>query len=125
MTWLAQLFLMLAALLFAGFGLASLFQPERIAGMVGIQPSTTAGRSEIRAVYGGLELGLGAFLVYCALDAQRLELGLLLVVLTYGAAAVGRMIGIALDRPVEAVTRRILVAEVAFAIVGLVLLLAV
>ncbi len=125
MTWLAQLFLMLAALLFAGFGLASLFQPERIAGMVGIQPSTTAGRSEIRAVYGGLELGLGAFLVYCALDAQRLELGLLLVVLTYGAAAVGRMIGIALDRPVEAVTRRILVAEVAFAIVGLVLLPAV
>ncbi len=125
MTWLAQLFLMLAALLFAGFGLASLFQPERIAGMVGIQPSTTAGRSEIRAVYGGLELGLGAFLVYCALDAQRLELGLLLVVLTYGAAAVGRMIGIALDRPVEAVTRRILVAEVAFAIVGSVLLLAV
>ncbi len=125
MTWLAQLFLMLAALLFAGFGLASLFQPERIAGMVGIRPSTTAGRSEIRAVYGGLELGLGAFLVYCALDAQRLELGLLLVVLTYGAAAVGRMIGIALDRPVEAVTRRILVAEVAFAIVGSVLLLAV
>ncbi len=125
MTWLAQLFLMLAALLFAGFGLASLFQPERIAGMVGIRPSTTAGRSEIRAVYGGLELGLGAFLVYCALDAQRLELGLLLVVLTYGAAAVGRMIGIALDRPVEAVTRRILVAEVAFAIVGWVLLLAV
>ncbi len=125
MTWLAQLFLMLAALLFAGFGLASLFQPERIAGMVGIQPSTTAGRSEIRAVYGGLELGLGAFLVYCALDAQRLELGLLLVVLTYGAAAVGRMIGIALDRPVEGVTRRILVAEVAFAIVGSVLLLAV
>lgn len=125
MTWLAQLFLMLAALLFAGFGLASLFQPERIAGMVGIRPSTTAGRSEIRAVYGGLELGLGAFLVYCALDAQRLELGLLLVVLTYGAAAVGRMIGIALDRPVETVTRRILVAEVAFAIVGWVLLLAV
>ncbi len=125
MTWLAQLFLMLAALLFAGFGLASLFQPERIAGMVGIRPSTTAGRSEIRAVYGGLELGLGAFLVYCALDAQRLELGLLLVVLTYGAAAAGRMIGIALDRPVEAVTRRILVAEVAFAIVGWVLLLAV
>ncbi len=125
MTWLAQLFLMLAALLFAGFGLASLFQPERIAGMVGIRASTTAGRSEIRAVYGGLELGLGAFLVYCALDAQRLELGLLLVVLTYGAAAVGRMIGIALDRPVEGVTRRILVAEVAFAIVGLVLLLAV
>ncbi len=125
MTWLAQLFLMLAALLFAGFGLASLFQPERIAGMVGIRPSTTAGRSEIRAVYGGLELGLGAFLVYCALDAQRLELGLLLVVLTYGAAAAGRMIGIALDRPVETVTRRILVAEVAFAIVGWVLLLAV
>ncbi len=125
MTWLAHLFLMLAALLFAGFGLASLFQPERITGWVGIRPSTTAGRSEIRAVYGGLEVGLAAFLVYCAMDAQRLGLGLLLVVLTYGGAAVGRAIGIVLDRPVEAVTRKILIAEVAFAALGLLLLRAI
>ena len=64
MTTLTRVTLWLAAALFLAFGLAILIQPELLSGMgLPVQP---VWRTELRAFYGGLEIGLAAFLILCA-----------------------------------------------------------
>ena len=57
---LPRLSLRLAALAFAGFGVALLVRPE-LMGMLGLELGRAAAFTEIRAFYGGLELGLALF----------------------------------------------------------------
>ncbi|MFK7957736.1 MAG: DUF4345 family protein [Lysobacterales bacterium] len=51
-------------------------------------------RIEIRAFYGGLEIGLGLLLLKFAFSAQYRRAGLWLVVASYGALAAARIVGI-------------------------------
>lgn len=51
----------LGALINVAFGAAALGFPGRVADRLGLQPEGALGRSEIRATFGGLFLGLGGF----------------------------------------------------------------
>lgn len=50
---------LIGAVITVGFGLLGLFFPLAAAGLVGIEPKPGIGRSEVRATYGGLFIGVG------------------------------------------------------------------
>lgn len=56
------LVLKLTAFAFLAFGLVGLAYPELVVGPAGVLLTVPSARAEIRAFYGGLELGFGLFL---------------------------------------------------------------
>jgi hypothetical protein len=95
-TRLPALALALGALGFIGFGLAFLLAPGLL-GLVELDASTPSARSDVRAVYGGIELGVGAFLAVCARRAPWQRAGLTAQALMLGGAALGRVASVAAD----------------------------
>ena len=87
--------LVLAALGFLGFGLWLVVDPVGGLAGVDIAGSTPAGVIELRAFYGGLEVGLGLFLLACAARPGWRVPGLWLVVLGNLCIGLARLYGIA------------------------------
>lgn len=96
MTTFGKWVLILAGLGFLGFGAAILVAPAAVLGSVGIG-GTAAGLVELRAFYGGLELGLGGFLLAAAFKREWSEAGLWLVAAVNGGIAAARLLGIILS----------------------------
>lgn len=86
--------LALAGLGFLGFGLWLLADPAGGLAGVGIAATTAAGLVELRAFYGGLEVGLGLFLLICAARPNWRTPGLWLVLLSNLAIGLTRLYGI-------------------------------
>ncbi len=95
-TRLPVLALGLGALGFIGFGLAFLLAPGLL-GLVELDASTPSARSDVRAVYGGIELGVGVFLAVCVRRPAWHRAGLTAQALTLGGAALGRVASLAAD----------------------------
>ncbi len=92
----AKIIVWIAGLGLIGFGgMIAIAPVDSFAAMGLPMPDEAAYRIELRAFYGGLELGLGALLVYCALNAVRG--GLWLVIATFGAVGVVRGVAMALE----------------------------
>jgi Domain of unknown function (DUF4345) len=87
---LNTLVLAIAGLGFIGFGIAFLFWPDALLTGIGIQASSTQASIEIRAMYGGLELGLGIFLLSCLATARQ-RTGLWLSLASYGGLGLARL----------------------------------
>lgn len=80
---------------FLTFGLwLTLDAASALAG-VGVEAASAAGLIELRAFYGGLELGLGTFLLGCAALPGWRPAGLWLILLSHAGIAAVRLIGIA------------------------------
>lgn len=105
----------LAGLGFLGFGLAIVVAPAAVLGSVGIGGSV-AGLIELRAFYGGLELGLGAFLLACVARPDWREPGLWSVALVNGGIAAARLLGIALTGEFTGFFAAALVWEIGFTV---------
>jgi hypothetical protein len=104
-----RVILVLNVLLFLGFGLAFLVGPVRMTQTPGVQlPSPTA-ISDVRAIYGGMELGFAAFLAYCVYRRET-STGLLAATLVLAGTAFGRAVGLIVDGYTP-VTLRLLFAE--------------
>lgn len=89
--------------LYAVFALWCTLAPTRTAQSVGYESLSRSGLSEFLVVYGGLELGLGLFFVYCVhAGAQRA--GLAFAVLLYGPIVVYRIATVARQWPVASTT---------------------
>jgi hypothetical protein len=86
-------------LMYLSFGVMFLFWPVHWTGTMGIKLSTSTAINDIRATYGGFELGMAAFLIYCLLAPQYLRIGLLAAGLSIAGFAIGRVTGLILDRP--------------------------
>jgi hypothetical protein len=91
------LVLALAGLGFAGFGLWFLIDPITPLAAIGITTTGAPAPTEFRAFYGGLEVGLGALMLYAAAKPQWHTAGLWLVIATNGGIAAGRLLGVAVD----------------------------
>lgn len=80
------------------FGVAYLLDPGGIlTDAAGFGALTPGGLTDVRATYGGLQLGLGAFLVWAANSDSRIRMALVLVALSIGAVGLGRALGLMLD----------------------------
>lgn len=86
--------LLLAGLGFLGFGAWLVIDPVGGLAAVDIAGTSAAGVVELRAFYGGMEIGLGLFLLACAARADWREAGLWLVLLGNLGIGLARVFGI-------------------------------
>ena len=107
---LSQIALMTAAAGFAGFGVAFLVRPSILEG-VDVKARSARATTELRAMYGGMEVGLGAFFLAAALRPEWEEAALVAQVLGLGALAATRVGGIVRDRPRGALMKIFAIAE--------------
>jgi len=92
--------LRLTALVFAAFGVALLVRPELI-GRLGIELARPSGSTEIRAFYGGLELGLALFFAVASARDEWLRPALFAQAAALGGIVLARLAGVVVDGGAE------------------------
>jgi hypothetical protein len=118
---LARISLGLTAIVFGGFGLWLLLQPEGITGL-GVELTGPVARAEIRGFYGGLELGFALFFAVSASRTRWFGPGLFAQAAALGGAATGRSFGIVVDGVSDGLFFALLAAELTGCLVGIVAL---
>ncbi|OXR43664.1 hypothetical protein B7C42_04532 [Nocardia cerradoensis] len=98
---LVRAYLAIAACAFLLIGLNGLFAPVRAAAGIGFEILTSAGLNEMRANYGGLQLALAGLLAGGAVRAAVAKPALALTVAVCGGLVFGRLVGFAIDGPLE------------------------
>lgn len=83
--------------IFVLVGAAGLVSPQFVVDPVGITLPDTSARAEIRAVYGGMCLGIGVFLIAAGRRAALHEAGLVLSALMLWGLVVGRVLNLAIE----------------------------
>lgn len=94
---LTSIALGIGAISFAVFGIWLMVRPRALAA-VDIAADTGNARAEIRAMYGGLELGIAAFLALSLWRPELSEAALWFQLLALGGLVLGRLIGIGVER---------------------------
>lgn len=87
-----QILRSLAALATAATGLLAFIKPDAVYGFTGLEATGVRGISEIRAIFGGLFIGLGIAPFFLGLPAYKM-LGI-----AYLAIAVARVVSIVIDK---------------------------
>jgi hypothetical protein len=114
----SRLALVLGALGFVGFGAVLLVAPALL-DVVGLDVRSAAARSDVRAVYGGMELGLGFFLASCVSRPTWHHAGLAVQALALSGAVAGRLVSLVLDGAPNRVSLAFLLVEAAGAVLAL------
>ena len=112
--------LWVCALVFLITGALFTVTPQDMFAPIGLAVPDGAAVTELRAVYGGLEVAIGLFLALCARRrGVALELGLVLGFLLLSALAAYRAIGMSVDKPQVPLMSVLLVLESAGAMLAL------
>ena len=117
----ARASLLLAALGLIGFGVALLVKPSLL-GVVGVELARPAASTEIRAFYGGLELGLAVFFIAASTRSNWLRPALFAQVAAFGGIVLARLIGILVDGSAEPMILIFAALEGAGALLGFIAL---
>lgn len=107
---LARTSLGVTAAAFAGFGVWLLLRPQALSRVDVALPSPTA-RAEIRAFYGGLEIGLGLFFGAAAARPAWHRPALVAQAASLGGAALARIFSMTIDPPGHPLIRVLTVLE--------------
>ena len=94
---LAKIYLIGFGLFTLAFGLAYLIAPAAMTKPAGFDDLSASATTDVRATYGGFQVGIGLFLLYAAKAAERHRPGLWLVVLSIGSVLASRILGVVLD----------------------------
>ena len=85
---------------FACMGVAALVRPMLVAAQFGAIADSSDARTEIRAVYGGFGVAMAVLLIVAALQSGNTRDGVALTVgVALGGMAIGRLIGMIIERP--------------------------
>jgi len=84
------------ALVWLIIGVWGLVDPVGLAAVPAMSVQGDGGPLEIRAMYGGLGVGMSAYLLWCASSPSRMRTGLTCAILTLGGMAVSRTVFFAL-----------------------------
>lgn len=110
---IAAIILVLNALAFIVFGAQWLLNPIKMSGPLGIVLSNADAITDAQAVYGGLELGLGAFLILCALKQQMRLAGLFAATFSLAGLGLARILGIlTVSSPITGATTQLVTTDV-------------
>ncbi|MCO4745271.1 MAG: DUF4345 family protein [Proteobacteria bacterium] len=113
-----SILVMLSALVYAGIGLFCLVDPVTALDPVGLAPTSDLGMVEARAMYGGLQLGMGAFLIWTLGTPERTRIGLVAATLSIGGLGLARLLSYGLA-PTEGIVMPLLFSiELGGAIAG-------
>ena len=99
-------------LLWIALGVVGLIAPVMILASVGLDISTADAHAEARAMYGGAQIGLGLFFVYCSRAAASQRTGLIALALVAAGFGLARSFGIAVDGARGGITFFALTTEV-------------
>lgn len=109
--------------LFMIFGLGFVVSPRPLAELItGTLPQAANAVTDLRAMYGGMLLGIGVFFGVCAGRPAWVRPGLLALVLLLASVAGGRIVGMAMDGTPNGFMYLLLAAELAVASLALVAL---
>ncbi len=95
------------AIFTAAFGVWAFFKPHATAKLVGLVPKGKRGYSEIKAIYGGLNISLGSFVAW----SQTPEVFQMLAIGYFGAAFC-RSLSLWMDNAFSRVGIRFIVVEI-------------
>ena len=104
------------------FGIWYLVAPTGLTDPTGFGPLGPNALTDVRATYGGLQIGTGLFLLWAVRDASRVRTALVLQALLIGAVALSRAFGIAVDGPPNGVLVGALVTELSLTLLALIAL---
>jgi hypothetical protein len=93
----SKIFLGLSVLLWLPYGLYCVLAPEYLAEIAGVVGATATGTTEIRAMYGGLQAGIGALCLTALLNAEFEKTALVTVFFLSAGLFLGRFTGLLLD----------------------------
>ncbi len=119
---ISKIFLVFFALMAIATGLAYVFAPLAMTAPMEFGALTAPALADIRANYGGLQLGLGIFQLYCV-KTFRIKLGLLVTLIVMTCVPLCRTLGFLLDGGATQTLLAILAMEVVFLVLTLVLYL--
>jgi len=119
---IAQIYLGLIAVMSVVFGVIYLVAPYSMTNPMGFGQLAPSALTDVRATYGGLQIGMGLFLFWC-LTPARMRAGLLFTLLSVGALAICRGIGLVIDGDVTSVLKGTIIFEGTLTLITLVLFL--
>jgi hypothetical protein len=93
MVSLPRIALLGGGLAFLGFGAYFLVQPGQVVRLLGLPTPPPILRAELAAVYGGLEVGVGVFLLLAAARGRWVVPGLGAQICVFGGLLLGRLAG--------------------------------
>ena len=104
------------------FGVWYLVAPATWTDPTGFGPLGPNALTDVRATYGGFQIGLGLFTIWAALDASRVRMAVVLQLLTIGAIASCRLVGFAVDGSPNGFLRSAIATEVSFTVITMIAL---
>lgn len=119
-----RIVLLLGAAGFGGFGFVFAVVPEILAAGIDLGISNPVARTDVRAVYGGLEIGVAVFLFWCASAGHRVRYGLIAMTTCFGGVFAARLLGVVLDGTLDPLTLSLLAVEIGATVLGTIALAA-
>jgi hypothetical protein len=109
----ARIFLGLVGVVALAFGVLYVVAPAVLLDQTGFPDLGPEATTDVRATYGGLQIALGAFTLWCAAQPRRYRAGLMLVTIAFAAIASCRAVGLLIDGDPSSAMISALVLEVA------------
>ena len=107
---------------YLGLAACCTLRHAKVSASQGFVTLDASGRVEYLTLYGGLQMGLGAFYVVLATNPIYHQVGLLFSLLLYGGIVLVRVLSIGLFWPVSSLTRVLAVSEALLLLAAVVLL---
>ena len=111
----ARIVLGLSAAIWLPYGLYCFFAPEVLAAIAGVASDSTTGSIELRAMYGGLQLSIGALALAGLLRASLRRPALIALAFLCGGLFLARSAGAVLEGELSGYTASGLVFEISSA----------
>lgn len=115
---MSRAFVVVSALIYLGIGIWCIVDPVGTMADVGLVVEGANGAIEVRAMYGGLELGMAAFLLWCAIAEERVRTGVVAVTLSIGGLGLGRMLTWVALRPPDTLHPLLIPLELSSLVIG-------
>ena len=110
-------------ILYLLLGLAFFFGFETISGNIGFKVNNGSAAIELVTVFGGLELALGLLFIYALFDRRLTRFAIQMLIFTYTAFTLGRLIGISQYEVSDNLTYYLLGVEMSGSVISWVLFL--
>jgi hypothetical protein len=108
----SKIFLGISVLIWLPYGIWCSIQPGYLAEVAGLVGSTATGTTEIRAMYGGLQAGIGALCLAALMRPQLVQPALVAICFLTGGLAAVRFIGLFVDSSASSYTVGALIFEI-------------
>lgn len=115
-------FVVVSALIYLGIGLWCIVDPVGPMADVGLTVEGAEGAVEVRAMYGGLQLGMACFLAWCLAAPERVRTGVVAVTLSIGGLGMGRALAWLALQPADTLHPLLIPVELSALVIGGVIL---